>query len=220
MEAPQTAAKDNGLGQLRTAIQRANSGGRPVSVLQYGDSHIAAGIEPKAIENSLRGLAPVDYQTKAKVGITADYPLHDPQNWLDQPIRQANPDLVILSFGSNDSAGAVNKQAYEQKYQHLVDEIRKRAPNASILVVGPTDGHTLDHSGRTLPGIDSVIDAQKEVAAKNGLNFFDIRSAMGGPGSIDKWYANHLAGPDKLHFTTQGYQLLGKDIGDHIKEEL
>jgi lysophospholipase L1-like esterase len=205
--------------QLQAAIQRANSGGAPVRILQYGDSHIAGDTEPKTIESELSKLAPIDYSTMAKVGISASYPLQHEQSWINQPMQQKNPDLVVLSFGSNDSAGQVNKQAYEKQYETLVEKIRQQSPNASILIVGPTDGHG-SASGKPLPGLDNVIAAQKEVAAKYGLDFVDMRAAMGGPGSIDEWRAHGLAGPDKLHFTTKGYQLIAQTISGHLESSL
>lgn len=209
------------LAHLQAAIERANNGGAPVKVLQYGDSHVAGGVEPKAIEQALQTVAPVDFDTKAQVGISANYPLEHKQDWLDQPLA-SNPDVVILSFGSNDSAGAVNKEDYIANYQRLVDNIRQRAPNADIVIVGPSDGDSITgaNKGNTLPGLDTVVEAQKEVAARNGLDFFDLRSSMGGPGSIERWHAQGLAADDKLHFTNAGYQKIGTAIGDHLKNAL
>jgi lysophospholipase L1-like esterase/HKD family nuclease len=211
-----------GLAHLQEAIARANSGGAPISVLQYGDSHVAGRTEPKAIEDALKSLGPVQYDTMAKVGISANYPLTDPTNWLDKPIQKDHPDLVILSFGSNDSAGNVNQAAYEQSYQKLIDNVRERDPNASILIVGPSDGDSITgaNKGNTLPGLDNVVAAQKAVAEKNGLDFFDLRQSMGGPGSIEDWHSKGLAADDKLHFTTKGYELIGNAVANHIKDQV
>ena len=209
----------SGLEAFKAAVERARNGGEPVRVLQYGDSHIAGGVEPRAIEAALDEIAPTDFTTKAKSGVSANYPLQHRQEWLDQPIAQANPDLIILSFGSNDSAGAVDKDAYVQNYQKLIDEVRQRAPNASILIVGPSDGNSIvgANKGNTLPGLDAVVAAQKEVAAQNGLEFFDLRESMGGPGSVNSWKEQGLAAGDGLHFTNRGYEMIGRSIGNHIK---
>ncbi|HEY9734430.1 MAG TPA: GDSL-type esterase/lipase family protein [Drouetiella sp.] len=221
-DVPSPTPNGGGLAHLQAAIDRANSGGAPISVLQYGDSHIVAGTEPKAIEDALKSLGPVQYDTMAKVGISANYPLTDPTNWLDKPIQKDNPDLIILSFGSNDSAGPQNQAAYEASYQKLIDNVRERAPNASILIVGPSDGDSIQgaNKGNTLPGLDTVVAAQRDVAQKNGLDFFDLRQSMGGAGSIEAWHANGLAGADKLHFTTKGYELIGNAVANHIKDQV
>ncbi len=221
-DVPSPTPNGGGLAHLQEAIDRANNGGAPISVLQYGDSHIVAGTEPKAIEDALKSLGPVQYDTMAKVGISANYPLTDTANWLDKPIQKDNPDLIILSFGSNDSAGPQNQAAYEASYQKLIDNVRERAPNASILIVGPSDGDSITgaNKGNTLPGLDAVVAAQRDVAQKNGLDFFDLRQSMGGPGSIEAWHANGLAGGDKLHFTTKGYELIGNAVANHIKDQV
>jgi lysophospholipase L1-like esterase len=221
-DVPSPTPNGGGLAHLQAAIDRANNGGAPISVLQYGDSHIVAGTEPKAIEDALKSLGPVQYDTMAKVGISANYPLTDPTNWLDKPIQKDNPDLIILSFGSNDSAGPQNQAAYEASYQKLIDNVRERAPNASILIVGPSDGDSITgaNKGNTLPGLDTVVAAQRDIAQKNGLDFFDLRQSMGGAGSIEAWHANGLAAGDKLHFTTKGYELIGNAVANHIKDQV
>jgi len=210
------------LAHLGQAIERARHGGAPVSILQYGDSHVARGVEPQAIEEAFKNIAAVDYHTMAKVGISAIYPLSDPRSWLDQPIKKANPDLIIIAFGSNDSAGIVDRASYDQTYQKLIDNIKERAPNASILMVGPADGDSISgaNKGHTLPGLDTVVETQKALAKRNELDFFDLRQSMGGSGSIEDWHARGLAGTDKLHFTTQGYETIGKTVVQHLQTEL
>jgi lysophospholipase L1-like esterase len=207
------------LAHLQDAVRRANGGGAPVRILQYGDSHVAGGTEPKSIEAGFSKIAPVDYSTMAKVGISASYPLQHEQSWINQPLQDKKPDLVILSFGSNDAAGQVNKQAYERQYEQLVQKIHQQSPNSSIMIVGPTDGYG-SGTGKPLPGLDNVIAAQKEVAAKYGLDFVDMRASMGGAGSINDWRARGLAAPDKLHFTTQGYQLIAQQISNRLQSDV
>jgi lysophospholipase L1-like esterase len=210
------------LARFAKAIKRAKNGGAPVSILQYGDSHVARGVEPETIDVALGTIAPLHYHTMAKIGISSNYPCLDPSGWLDRPIKQANPDLVIIAFGSNDSATQVDKTEYRQTYQNLINAVKARAPNASILIVGPADGDSIRgaNKGRTLPGLDVVVEVQRELAAKNSLDFFDLRQSMGGPGSIEDWYTRDLAGADKLHFTTPGYEIIGKSIVQHIQSEL
>jgi lysophospholipase L1-like esterase len=217
--------------QLKSAIQRAKAGGRPVSVLQYGDSHIADGHEAQEIKDDLAALAPDQYSTKAKVGTSADYPLRDPKTWLDKPITQAKPDLIIVSYGSNDVdmawAGDSRKvtgprdhsksaeESYKDSYDTLVNNIKQRAPNATLLLVGPTDRYTPKNLS-----LDTVIQVQKEVAAKYGADYLDIRQEMGGAGSIDALKAKGLAEPDRWHLTAPGYQLVGDIISRHIQKQL
>jgi lysophospholipase L1-like esterase len=129
---------------------------------------------------------------------------------------------VLICFGSNDSVAIVDKDSYEQSYQKLIDNVKQRAPSASILIVGPSDGNSISgaNKGPTLPGLSSVVEAQTELARRNSLDFFNLRQSMGGPGSVEDWYTRGLAGTDKLHFTTLGYETIGKTIVQHIQNQL
>jgi len=203
--------------QLKSAIQRAKAGGAPVSVLQYGDSHIAASHEAQEIKDNLAQLAPDRYTTKARVGTSADYPTRkeNTTSWLDRPISAVKPDLVIVSYGSNDGDMSWGKESYKKIYDNLVSNIKQRAPNATLLLVGPTDRYRPKNLS-----LDTVIQAQKEVAAKYGADYYDIRQAMGGAGSIDALRKQRLAEPDRWHLTAPGYQVVGDMITRHVEERL
>lgn len=207
---------------LAAAVQRANAGGRPVSVLHYGASHVVAGFQQPVIERALEQFAPVDYHSKAKVGVSALYPLQHKGEWLDQTIAAARPDLVIIEYGNNEAAGAVNREQYARKYEQLVQEVMARAPGASILLVGPTDGCSIvgANKGNLLPGLDQVIAVQKEIAAKYDLEYFDSRQAMGGKGSVFDWRASGLIGGDLLHMTKKGYETYAAMVGRRLADNL
>jgi len=207
---------------LRSAIERARQGGGPVRVLHYGASHTVAGIEAGTFESLLAKQAPVDYTRQAKNGISALYPLARKQEWLDEPIQRTRPDLVVVEFGNNDGAAPINKAEYKKKFEELIVDIKQRAPNASIMIMGPTDGCSIRgaNKGQLLPGLTDVIDAQKEVAAQYGIDYFDIRQAMGGPGSVYQWRQQGLVSSDLLHFTKSGYEELGRMRYDHLRSAI
>ena len=48
-----------------------------------------------------------------------------------------------------------------------------------------------------------------ELAQEYGGCVWDLFSIMGGMGSVDNWEEEQLIRPDRLHFTHQGYELLG-----------
>jgi lysophospholipase L1-like esterase len=207
---------------LRGAITRARQGGSPVRVLHFGASHTVGGIQAAKFESLLEQHAPVDYYRQAKNGVSALYPLQHRQEWLDEAIGQARPDLVVLEFGNNEAAGRVNPRDYERKFEELILEVKRRAPNASIMILGPTDGCSIRgaNKGNLLPGLDDVIAAQKKVATKYGLDYFDQRQAMGGSGSVYEWRRRGLVSGDLLHFNKSGYELLGSLVYDHLNRNI
>lgn len=218
--ADKLAEESGGLASLQRAITRAREGGRPLSILHYGASHVAGGTEAQTIFQLFQEQTPTTYSTKAKIGVSAAYPLDHKESWLDMPIRATNPDLIIIAFGNNEAAGTIDEGAYEKRYEQLVREVQSRAPDASIVLVGPTDGCSIRgaNKGHLLPGLAQVIHAQKEVAAKLGLDYFDFQAAMGGRNSIYNWKRQGLVSQDMLHFSRQGYQILGKMLFDHVME--
>jgi lysophospholipase L1-like esterase len=151
-------------------------------------------------------------------GKTASDAKRDPGQFLQNV--HSNTDLVVLSFGSNDS-GVQAGGKYRKDYQDLVDMIRHKAPNASVLMVGPTDGdfwRTNNH----LPGLDSVTRQQESVQAQT-LNsaYLNVRALPNSPfSSVETMRAKHLMQDDNLHLTPTGYRLLGSTIADYAVKNL
>lgn len=207
---------NSAIARLQAAVERANNGGKPLSVVQFGDSHVAANTLPESIKAQLNRIAPTDFQAMAKGGVSSNYPVLHAREWLDGPIKDKKPDLVIISFGSNDANGPFNDTQFRGRYQKLIDEIKQRSPNSAILVVSAADGNV---KGRPLQGIDGVVNAQRDLAQKNGLMFLDLREKMGGPGSINRWREQKLASPDLLHFSPGGYRKIGEMTVDALREQ-
>jgi len=214
---PTPASNGPGLSHLKETIDRAKAEGRPINMVQIGDSHIEGGVETPALAQGLADKlgVNVNYDKDGIRNSKASDALNNPGFFLKDINK--NTDLVVVSFGSNDSttqAGA----AYKQTYQHLIDEIKDKAPNASIVMVGPTDGAYSGRPQSELVGLDSVTAQQRAVASgvRNG-SYFDIRARMG---TIADMNGQHLMAKDNLHFTNGGYTVIGNDIADYIAEQV
>jgi acyl-CoA thioesterase I len=63
-------------------------------------------------------------------------------------VVEGKPDLVILAFGMNDSAG-VSSESYQTNTRKMIEDIRKQLPNAEFVLVasmlGNRDWTTLKH---------------------------------------------------------------------------
>ena len=57
--------------------------------------------------------------------------------------------------------------------------------------------------------IDIIVTAQREAALAAGCAFWDMRERMGGTGSMQQWVYAGLAQYDHVHFSGQGYRMLG-----------
>lgn len=132
------------------------------------------------------------------------------EHWAEQ-MKLRKPALIVLQYGTNESEGVGIAANYEQTLTHLVEEAKSAAPDASILIAAPLDrAETAEGGGfRTKPIIKRLVDAQRRVAQKTGVAFWNTFEAMGGEGSMGKWVNKGLGGGDLTHPSPQGAELLG-----------
>ena len=116
------------------------------------------------------------------------------------------PDLIILSFGSNDAYyKAFDEKEYKNKIESFIKTISVSQPNVSFLITSPPDSRAKNRIPINLSKIQEVF---KQVALKyNNVAYWDLRTIMGGDKSILQWLKPKLASFDKLHYTKEGYIL-------------
>jgi hypothetical protein len=213
--APATTSLVEASGSLKSAIERAKSGGKQLVIAQVGDSHIAAGIETPALANEIArdaGLDPsqVSASHYGHPWKTAEYADQHKQEFLSH-IRP-DSDLVVVSFGSNDSAGNMIAN-YQEKYKDLLQSIHLRAPHAHIVAASPFDGNVWN-TNTHLPQIDNVMQAQRNAAAEvPNTSFINLKDQFGSVASMQK---HGLMVSDRLHLTAGGYKAVGAGLGDDI----
>jgi lysophospholipase L1-like esterase len=142
---------------------------------------------------------------------------------LQQPLLAAvNPALIVLSYGTNE-AGDHNwtEESYAAMFQRIIERVRRLAPNASILVVGPPDRAL--RAGRKgwapFAGVDRIVAAQRTICRQMNCAYWDQRSRMGGFGSMRDWVSISWAQPDHTHFTGEGYnELAGALFSDIVQQ--
>lgn len=127
----------------------------------------------------------------------------------EKHLEVLSPDLVIISLGANDThVGHFNEEEYKNNLRYLIYEIRKAAPQTSILVISPADSYLW----RRHVNLNNEKARQQilELSEEMNVAVWDFFEVMGGLKSIDKWVQNSLAARDKLHFTPKGYELQGE----------
>jgi len=144
--------------------------------------------------------------------MAAHWQRQDRAHWRDQlALRDAA--LVILEYGTNESdMERFDADKYERAFGGLIDELRDAAPGTSILVVAPLD-RAESRDGRlvTRPVIHDLVSIQRRVALSHGAAFWNTFDAMGGDGSLVRWFRARpqLAGGDLTHPTPRGAEVLG-----------
>jgi hypothetical protein len=143
----------------------------------------------------------------------------DRSHWGEQ-MQLRDPALVVLQYGTNESdLWRLDRDDYERRLGALVDEVREIAPGASVLLVAPLDRAEFKNGAiSTKPVILDLVAIQRRVAAARGVAFWSIFDAMGGEGSMARWFRARpaLAGGDLTHPTPLGAEVIGDMLVDAL----
>jgi hypothetical protein len=138
---------------------------------------------------------------------------------------EENTRLIIMQFGGNSipyiKSAAHAKQCADQMGAQI-KAMRQAAPEAAILLVGPSDMATsIDGVMQSFPYVSAYNDALKAKAFELGCAYWDMFAVMGGKNSMVAW-VNHqppYAGPDYTHFTPVGARKMGDLMAKAILDE-
>jgi lysophospholipase L1-like esterase len=130
-------------------------------------------------------------------------------------LEHRNPDLVVINYGTNESSfpSYVEKQ-YEPELIRAIGRVRAALPNASILIMSPMDRgeRTGGDAISTMRAIPEIVAIQQRVAQQTDCGFFNTYQAMGGPGTMARWYDRHppMVGADLIHPSPQGARIVAQ----------
>ncbi len=135
------------------------------------------------------------------------------QHWSEE-LRHYDPDLVIVNYGTNESVyPKFLDGAYEKEMKEIVRRLRTALPKTSILVMSPMDRGQRESSGSigTVPVMPRLIALEQQVALDTNCAFFNTFQAMGGPGTMGRWYEAEprLVGADFIHPMPAGAKIVG-----------
>jgi lysophospholipase L1-like esterase len=159
------------------------------------------------------------------------------QRWDPALMRQdmdaLKPALIVLAYGTNEGFSVeLDEQAYAATFAAVLSELKRLAPQASILIIAPPDGERVDPTcpkrktdslacrWTTPSALAAVRSIQRNAAIANGTAYWDWSTMMGGPGGIDRWVRLEppLARQDHVHFTAEGYELAADALFGRIME--
>lgn len=133
----------------------------------------------------------------------------DEAHWRSQ-FEHRRPDLVVLTFGTNESDHDLSLAGYREQLARVVARIRAVAPFAGCLLAGPPDRGD-PNTRKTRPVIPKIVRIQREVALAGGCAFWDTFTAMGGPDTMWRWYRTNprQSFGDLTHLAPAGGEILG-----------
>lgn len=138
--------------------------------------------------------------------------------WGDN-VRRRDPDLVMFAYGTNEATDADRSiGSYESGLREVITKVRRVAPRAACMLIGPGDFPMPSGDGSWLPRprVTEIIEVQRSVASDMGCAFWDTRAFMGGEMAMTRWAASDppMARDDHIHFTRRGYVRLGMGLVD------
>lgn len=221
-------------GELNPFWEKVTKMDRPVRIVHLGDSHVRGHVFPyvvrKLLEEDFGNEAVIDYSVSYQTsGIAhetgrAGIVYHilgvngatcesfcKPDRISD--ISALHPDLIILSFGTNEANGRNYRRSdHLLQMSNLVGHLKDKCPDAVFLMTTPPGAYM--RSGRRNKVINTrtplVVDTEKEFAKTNGMAIWNMYDVVGGKTFACKnWTAAGMFQKDKIHFTREGYTLQG-----------
>lgn len=134
--------------------------------------------------------------------------------------RLLEPDLIIISLGTNDSYG--NNYVEEEVAQQItafLDNYSRVFPDTPLMLTTPMEAcrrRTVKRRRTYMPNenVATTGDIIKRIAAERGMACWDLYAAAGGQGANKVWYDNGMMSADRLHPTRKGYAFQGEMFYD------
>lgn len=174
--------------------------------LREGQHFVVTGVLPEETSGGVRYVS-----TGVNGARTSTWTTRCPE--FEREASLIHPDLLILALGINDSASPAdqfNPERFKSNYRKLLDIILSQSPECAVLFI--TNNDSWRWSRRRMVHNDNgtaVRKAMFELAAEYDAGVWDLFSLMGGNGSAEAWRDAGLMKNDRLHFTREGYELLG-----------
>ena len=214
-------------------------GERPVRILHLGDSHVRGHIFTVQTRHALEevwgseAVLPdsINYRTSAlavetgvpglvyhAMGINGATTSHFFQPDKLEQIVALNPDLIILSFGTDESHGR-NYQSDEHWAQMdtLTSAIHAHLPTAKILMTTPPGSYIrIRRRGRRVINTKTqdVVQNILAFAHQKGFPVWDMYNIVGGKRACQNWVSSGYMQRDRVHYTHNGYALQGQLLAE------
>ncbi|MBK7936941.1 MAG: hypothetical protein IPJ82_07505 [Lewinellaceae bacterium] len=118
------------------------------------------------------------------------------------------PDLIILSFGTNEAQGKTDPDYLRRTISDLTERLLEQSPNALVLFTTPADSY-LRGKGFN-PNMADLSATIRKYTRDKGYALWDLFDLSGGENSALAWKSRGLMTSDSVHYTKIGYAVQGK----------
>lgn len=185
-------------------------------IVHVGDSHIRGHIFPRTVGEAMqRDFGTISY---TDVGINGAFCITFTRPDRVDKIADLHPDLLILSFGTNESHNRrYNSMTHYKQMDDLVRMLRERLPEVPMLMTTPPGSYESFRQSRRRrtykinPRTDRTVQTIRRYADDNGLAVWDLYNVAGGVRrACLNWQEAGLMRPDHVHYLPEGYRLQGE----------
>ena len=192
-----------------------------VRIVHVGDSHVRGHVFPlttgEVLHQSFEMLSYVDDGINGATSLTFTTPERI------REIVNMKPDLLIISFGTNESHGkGYNETRHYAQMTDFLNMLRLSLPDTPILLTTPPGSY---ERGGTRRRRTYTINPRTKLAVQNILKFADEHQLAvwnlyeifgGAERACLNWNGAGLMRPDHVHYLPEGYALQGQWLSQAI----
>ncbi|NDV67815.1 LysM peptidoglycan-binding domain-containing protein [Dysgonomonas sp. 25] len=121
-----------------------------------------------------------------------------------EQIGLLNPDLIIVSLGTNESFARMNCNEFMRQMDEFVSELKAYSQHATVLVTTPPP--SMFRRSRVNTYVNEYATA---LTSQKNYPAWDLYNHMDGADGIKTGRFASMIGRDKIHYTQSGYELQG-----------
>jgi lysophospholipase L1-like esterase len=138
-------------------------------------------------------------------------------------LRHYKPDLVIVNYGTNESGYAkFVDTTWGPEMREVVRRLHAALPDTAVLLMSPMDRGEKNDAGKieTVKVLPRLVNIESRVASETGVAFFNTFEAMGGAGTMARWYTSEprLVSADFIHPMPAGAKIVGELLYDALRD--
>lgn len=205
-----------------------------VRIIQIGDSHVRGIIYPHTVSDLLmKTFGSLKY---TNIGINGATCHSFAKSKRMKEIFTGNPDLIIISFGTNESYRShYDANLHYAEIAELVELLHNKLPDVHLLFTTPPGSYlkyrlytysrvTMKHNKKRYryrkiintiykvnPNNAAAVSTICKYASEHSLPYWDLFGFVGGEGgACQNWSYAQLMCPDHVHYLPEGYRLQGE----------
>jgi lysophospholipase L1-like esterase/LysM repeat protein len=135
-----------------------------------------------------------------------------------EQLKALNPDLIIVSLGTNESFGSIKTEEYMTQLDSFLKNIKAQIPTTEFLISTPPPSLFKQKFENIF-----VADYAAKIinyGVENNYTVWDLYAQFGGLFGVQQNYNNGLMANDKVHYSKKGYEQQGELLYAAIAKSL